>query len=595
MRLLHFLFLVLMAAPLAGSGALAADPAKTLHTLIVANETSFDPAVASDLGTLSINENLFDPLLRYDYLARPVRLVPNTLVAMPEITDGGRTYTFRLKPGIRFIADGAFKGRARELTAADYSYSLRRLYDPKLKSPWLFLFEGLLAGDEALRPRPGAVFDGDAPCPGIEVVDRHTLRLRLREPDANLLYKLAMPATGAVAREVMAAYGDDAGSHPVGTGPYRLKEWQRSYRILLEANPDFRETRYQPAGPVAAADQPIVQALAGRRLPLIGFIDIRVMEENQGRLLGFLGGEFDHLEQVPPALADVVLTGDQLKPELAARGLRLDFFSPLQTYYLWMNMEDPVLGGYTPEKIALRRAIAMAYPQAEDIRQAERGLALPAWSPLPPNAIGHDADYRPPVPQDLRLANALLDRFGYRRGADGLRRRPDGQTLHLTMHTLATGPGRLRDESWQRVFSSIGLSVSFVSDKKGEIIKASRQGRVQMYETNWVGDFPDGENFYQLLYGPNTGKVNYARFRLPAFDRLYEKARLLPDGPERRRLYRGMNQLIHFYSPWVLRIHPLSADLSQPWLQNLRRHPVAFTAWRYLDLDPGLATAAARH
>ena len=251
----------------------------------------------------------------------------------------------------------------------------------------------------------------------------------------------------------------------------------------------------------------------------------------------------------------------------------------------WMNMDDPVLGGYSPDKIALRRAIALSYNSQEDIRLMEKGLALAAQTPLPPNVLGYDPAYRSPLQFDLQLANALLDKFGYRRGPDGYRRLPDGQALHLQMLSEASTTGRLRDEVWRKNLEALGIRLSFKTDKHSEVIKAARLGQAQMAEANWIADFPDGENFYQLLYGANRGRANYARFNLPAFNQLYERARSMADTPERRRLYRDMAQYMHAYTPWIPRIHPLSADLVQPWVKNFKRHPVDFTNWRYLDVD----------
>ena len=169
------------------TGGRSADAAhaepKVLHAFLSTGETALDPAVASDVATLSLLENLFDPLLRYDYTARPVKLIPNTLAAMPEVTDGGKTYTFRLRQDVYFTPDAAVKSR-RQVTAADYVYSFKRLYDPALKSPWLYLFDGVVE---------------------MQAVDPFTLRIRLKAPDPNFLFYLAMPATGVVAREVVEA------------------------------------------------------------------------------------------------------------------------------------------------------------------------------------------------------------------------------------------------------------------------------------------------------------------------------------------------------------------------------------------------------
>ena len=555
-----------LSSGLAGAEPPAAAAPKVLHAFLSTGETGLDPAVASDIASLSLLENLFDPLLRYDYLARPVKLQANTLSAMPTVEDSGLSYTFQLRQDIYFTPDPAFKGVHRQVTAQDYVYSLKRLYDPTLKSPWLFLLEGKVAGDEALKTK----FSYDSNIAGLQAVDKFTLRIKLNAADPNFLFYLATPSTGVVAREVMEAYGAQAGNHPVGTGPFMMGRWKHSDQITLLANRDFRPTMFQ-----------------GRRLPLLDQVDIKIVEEYQSRVLGFLNGEFDFLEQLPESMKDMVLTADArptLKPALARQGMVLSPFPVLQTYYMWMNMDDPLIGGYSKEKLALRRAIALGYNSGEDVALMKKGLALPAATPLPPNVLGYDPAYRSPVAYDPALANALLDRYGYRKAADGFRTQPDGKPLTLVMHSESSTVGRLRDELWRKNLNAIGLKVVFKSDKKTEIIKASRLGSVMMFETNWVADFPDGENFYQLLYGPNSGRANYARFNLPAYNQRYEQSRSMGDSPQRTALYDEMAQLIHAYTPWVLLTHPISADLQQPWLKHYQRHPVELTNWRYLDV-----------
>lgn len=569
-------------------GTASAAPPKVLHMFLSTSETGLDPAVASDIATLSLLENLFDPLLRYDYLARPVKLQGNTATGLPEISQDGLTYTFHLRRGIHFTPDPAFKGGKREVTAADYVYSIKRLYDPALKSPWSFMFDGKLLGDAALKDK----FSYATEIPGLQAPDRYTLRIRLSAPDNNFLFYLATPASGVVAREVIEAYPGQAGNHPVGTGPFMLGDWKRSDRIVLLANPDSTAVFHGTPG-ADPADQAIAKALEGQRLPRVDRVEVKIAEEFQGRMLGFLNGEYDYLEQVPESMTDMVIDNGKLKPDLVRRGMQLYRFPVLQTYYMWMNMQDPVLGGYGKDKIALRRAISLSYDSAEDIALLKKGFAMKAESPLPPGVLGYDPAYRSPVPHDPALANALLDRYGYdRRDPDGFRRMPKqggkpGETepLTLQMSSEATVGGRLRDELWRKCLNAVGLRVVFKSDKKTEIIKASRLGKVQMFESNWIADFPDGDNFYQLLYGPNAGRANYARFDLPAYNTRYEQARLLTDGPTRQKLYGEMNQLIHAYNPWVPLTHVLSADIRQPWLKNYKRHPVEFTQWRYLDVD----------
>jgi ABC-type transport system substrate-binding protein len=565
--------------------AQSAQPAepKVLHMFLSTSEAGLDPAVGSDLATLSLLENLFDPLLRYDYLARPVKLQANTAASLPAVADGGRTYTFHLRPGVYFSPDPAFKDKKREVTAQDYVYSFKRLYDPTLRSPFGYIFDGKLVGDAALKKN----FSYATEIPGLQAVDRYTLRIRLNEPDNNFLFYMAMPAASVVAREVIEAYPGQAGNHPVGTGPFMIGEWKHSDRIVLLANPASGAVFHTSLGEQNnAEDKALAAALEGQHLPRVDRVEVKIAEEFQGRMLGFLNGEYDYLEQVPESMTDMVIKDGKLKPELGARGMQLYRFPVLQTYYMWMNMEDPVVGGYTKDRIALRRAISLSYNNVEDIALLKKGFAMKADSPLPAGVLGYDPAYRSPVPYDPALANALLDRYGYdKRDQDGFRRQPNGEALTLMMSSEATVSGRLRDELWRKCLNAIGLRVMFKSDKKPEIIKASRLGKVQMFESNWVADFPDGDNFYQLLYGPNAGRANYARFNLPAYNERYEQARSLQDGPARQQLYFEMNQLIHAYNPWVPLTHVLSADIRQPWLKNYKRHPVEYTQWRYLDLD----------
>src|SRR5258706_4750096 len=231
-----------LALALAAALAHTADPRKVAHLALVSDPPGFDPAGPTDVYAAAIEEAIFDRLLTYDFLARPPKLVPLAAAAMPEITDGGRTYTVRLKKGAYFTADPAFNGTKRELTAQDFVYSAMRFVDPKMRSPYAFLFRGKLVGLDAVaeRSKASGKFDYDAKVPGLEVVDRYTIRYRLNEPDFTFGYILAHGSYGAVAREVVEAYGTGIAAHPVGSGPYMLKEWTPGLRVVLEANPDYR-------------------------------------------------------------------------------------------------------------------------------------------------------------------------------------------------------------------------------------------------------------------------------------------------------------------------------------------------------------------
>lgn len=575
----------------------AADPRKVVRVAFSAAETAFDPVAVSDLYSLTIVEGILEPMLTYDYLARPLKLVPNTLESMPEIGDAGSTYTFRLKRGILFADDPAFKGKPRELVASDYAYSMKRLLDPKLRSPWAFLLEGKIAALDRIareaRER-GSGLDYDSPLPGIEVVDRYTLRLHLDAPDYNLLYIFAMPTLSAVAREVVERYGADIGSHPVGTGAYRLKEWVRSSKIVLEASPSYREEYF--AGQPAAGDREAERLSAqsrGRRMPAVGRVEVSINEEPQPRYLAFLSGDLDYLG-VPSEFAPISVPGGKLAPNLARRGIRLSRFVEPDVTYTYFNMDDPVVGGYSREKVALRRAISLAYDTRAEIAVLLKDQAIPAQTPIPPGVAGYDPRVKNAAREyDPARARALLDYYGYRDvDGDGYRELPDGRPLELEYASTTTTRDRQFDELWKRCMDAIGIKIKFRKAKWPDLLKESKLGRLQMKGSAWAADYPDGDNFLQLLYGPNAGQANDARFRLREFDRLYEQAKRLPDSPERNALYRDMTRYVIAYAPWKLGVHRVASTLVQPWIVGYRDHPILHATWKYLDVDLARRSAA---
>jgi oligopeptide transport system substrate-binding protein len=578
---------------------LAADPAKVIRQVFPAAETGFDPAGVQDLYSATIEQAVFETLLTYDYLARPSKLVPLTAEALPEIADNGKTYTLHVRKGIYFIDDPVFKGKKRELTAADYAYSLKRLIDPKIRSPWAWLVEGKIAGlDElAAAAKKSGTFDYDANVAGLETPDRYTLRIRLNNTDYNLSYILAHEPTSAVAREVIEAYADSAGramANPVGTGAYRLKQWVRSSKIILDANPGYRgfTWNFTSSDP---ADQKLIAEMKGKKMPQVGRVEVSIIEEDQARLLAFQSGELDLMDLGGP-LAPNVLDGDKLKPEFAKKGIKLSrIIDPAIIYHYW-NMQDPIVGGMTKEKIALRRAMALAYNVDEEVKIVRNSQAIEAEYPIPPGVVGYDAAYRSPVKHDVVTANKLLDTFGYKKGADGWRNLPDGKPFTIRYASRPDSLGRQQDELWKKALTSIGVRMEVQKDKFPELLKLERQCKLMMRTASWIADWPDAENFMQLLYGPNTGQNNNACAKFPEYDRLYEQSIRMPPSPARDKLYHEMTKIIEAYAPWRLDVLTYRNMLVQPRVQGYRKHPILHNEWAYIDVAPkgaGAAPAAA--
>jgi len=583
---------------LAASAASPAHAEKVFRYAFLIAETGFDPAQISDLYSTYLVDNIFDTPLKYDYLARPSKLVPNTLSEMPVVSDEGTLYTMKVKPGIYFDDDEAFHGKKRELTAADYVYSIKRLFDPQLRSPNLFHFEGKVVGmDEVLaKARKSGVMDYDSEVEGLRALDRYTFQLRMKQPNYNVLYYLAYCSlTCAVAREVGDAWGIRTSEHPVGTGPYRLAFWKRSSKMVFEKNPNYREEFYDAhPNPGDTRGEAIVAENKGKRLPMIDRVEVYIVEEPQPRWLAFLNGDHDMIERLPAEFSNVAIPGGHIAPNLAKRGIYLDRQPGMELTYSYFAMQDPVVGGYTPDKVALRRAIVLANDIDQEIHIARKNQAIPAQSPIGPGVNGYDPDFHTSASEyDPSKAKALLDMYGYVDcDGDGWRDLPRANAAAPCKPFVieyATSPGsdqQVLAELWKKNMDAIGVRMTFRREKWPDLLKASHAGKLQMWGLGWSAAIPDADEFFVTLYGPNAGEANHARFQLPEFDRLYEQAKRLPEGPERNALYREMSRLVLVYSPWRLGVHRYYNDLVQPWVVGYERHPVLRGFWKFIDIDP---------
>ena len=562
---------------------------KVIRTAYTSAERGFDCARESDEGTGIFCDNIFDSLLQYDHLARPIKLQPRAAVALPEITDGGRTYTLRIKPGIYFTPDPAFGGKRRELVAADYVYSFKRFVDPKVRAQWAFLLEGKVVGLDALgaEAKKTGKFDYDKPIEGLQAPSKYEFRLRLIEPDYNMLYILAMPATIAMAREVVERYGDAVTEHPVGTGPYMLGRWKRSAFIELLANPDFREEYFQTAGGEDERDAAIERHLKGKRLPLVGRIEVSIIEEHQPRWLAFLNNEHDYIRPVPVEFIDMAMPGGKLAPNLERRGIQVRPDEIAWITYTTFNMNDPVVGGYTPQKIALRRAMQMAYPIDEEIAIIYKNQAIKIQSYISPGMAGYLPETTPTLEYNPAKAKALLDMYGYvDRDGDGWREMPDGSTLVIDQASTPDQRTRERNKLWSRAMADIGIRMTFNKvEKLPDLRKQAQLGKVQCFTYGWIADYPDGENFLQLFLTKSIGGANYTMFSNAEYDALYEKAKIMPDSPERTEIYRRMVHILWVYGPWRVNSLLRNTDMIQPWVIGFKKHPFAHDPWRYLDVD----------
>ena len=380
------------------------------------------------------------------------------------------------------------------------------------------------------------------------------------------------------------------GAHPVGSGPFKLGAWRRASRIELVRNPGFRE-EFFAAEPEAedAEAQRIGAALAGRRLPLLERVEISVITEAQPRWLAFLEGSLDQLE-LPNEFAALAVPKDRLAPHLARRGVRLQRALQPDISLTYFNMDDPLVGGNAPDKVALRRAVSLAFDGAHYNRVVRNGQAVTAQSTVAPFTSGYSDEYRSEMSKHGRAeAAALLDLFGYvDANRDGWRERPDGSALVLRMASTPDQTARRRNEVWRKYMAAVGLSMEFDIATWPDLLKMSRAGGLMMWGFGWLSRSPDGDFFLGIGYGPNAGESNDAHFALPEFDRLFERQGVLPDGPQRDALMHQAKNLLVAYMPYKVQAHNIVNDLVQPWVRGYWRHPFMRDGWRYVGVDAPL-------
>ncbi len=575
------------------SHARAADPAKVLR-FALPDITSLDPQQGTDLYSTRVATALFEGLYQYDYLASPAKIVPNAAAAMPEIADGGRTWTIRLKRGMRFVDDPVFRGKPREVVAGDFVYALKRWIDPTLKGGGEPALTDLVVGARPVvdaAKAPGAKFDYDRPIEGLVAVDAHTLRIRTTAVDYTLLERLASLPSFAVAREAIEAAGADVMTKPVGSGPYVLKEWRKGSRIVLEANPGYRTFAFPSSAD--PAHRALEAEMGGAKLPAVGRIEIAIIEEFLPELLSFEKGDLDYVGLGGPVLGRVLQDG-KLRPELAARGVRHVRSVAPNLIFTYFNMDDPELGGFAPARIALRRAIGMGFNTPDFIRVMYQGQALPANQLLPPHVEGHDPSLPAKATYDPAAARALLDRFGYRdRDGDGYRETPEGKPFVLVHSSLPDSWSREADTLWLKSMDAIGLRLRVNTAPFADLLKQSLAGQLPMFNLGYRALDASGFQILATLWSRSPPDTNRSRFRLPEYDAAYEAFLRTPPGPERNALARRMSELVQNYAPMSFQVFSVVNVFVHPWVKGYYPSPFGFS-WKYLDVDPAARAAALR-
>lgn len=534
----------------------AAAAEKVLRVELRGAESSLDPAQATDVYSAALIQSIYETPLIYDYLARPVRLVPGVLASLPRSADDGRTWVLDIRPGLRFAPDPLFASSGRAVTAEDLRFSLQRLGDPALHSPYAFLLTEHIAHMQ------------------VRAALQLSITLRQAEPDFPRF--LALTATSVVPAAIVRADGGNLDVHPVGSGPYRLVERVRGAHFTLLANPDYRARSWD-----FTSSDPDLQGLQarmhGRPVPAIQRVEVQVIEEPQSAWLTFRQGQLD-LFWLQDVLAPVALTA-------LPAGVRLDrIANPVLNYFVF-NVRDRDFGGMQPAAIALRRAVFMAIDDRAYVHEVRADQAQLLAYPVPPGVPGEVAGYQGVLAFDPVAANALLDAFGFRRGSAGLRMRPDGRALVLRFNSRPDATGRAEEEFLRRALARIGIGVQAERMPVSEFLKAARACQLGFARHDWFADVPDGNDFFQLLSSGRIGATNYSCFQDPDWEQSWQRARAERDPTLQQAAYLRLARQAEVLGVWKPSHTSYRNVLVNPRVHGFHSHPFLWSVWQYLDVD----------
>jgi ABC-type transport system substrate-binding protein len=564
------------------------DPAKVLRLAVFDIET-LDPQRINDDPSNQVATAIFEGLYDWSYLDTPAHLEPVTATGMPEIGDGGRTWTLRLQPGIRFTDDPAFGGKPRELVAEDIVYSMKRALDPTLKRGGNAAVTDVLVGARAAvdAAEKSGRFDYDRVMPGLRALDRYTLQLTLLRPNYPVIESFL--TTQAVAREVIEATNGDARTRPVGTGPYQLREWLPGSRVVLDANPYYRTISFP--GSNDPRDAELVRSMKGVPLPQIGVIEISVIDEELTRVLEFDRGKLDYVVLTGVAGARALVNG-KLKPEYAERGVVRRAYPEPYVTSLFFNMRDPAVGGMDIPHIALRRAMALAIDLDAMVDVVYAGQGSAANQFIPPRVQGHE-DALPPKPYDPALANALLDKVGYvHRDAQGYRMTPNRQPLIVGLTLRTASVSREIQTLVKKNMDAIGVRMSFKLTPFQELLKEGDSGQYQMNSFT-MGGLPTAFGNTSRFNSRAPPTENPTRFAMARYDRAFDAYISTSDPAEQALTAATMSAIIRFYVPVIPMVFRTESELVQPWLKGFAP-PVFSYYYKFLDIDLDKQRASGR-
>ncbi len=544
-----------------------------LHQSRSADAKTLDPQAQFDSISGLFVRSLYDTLLDYHYLKRPYELIPVLLEEMPQISEDKKTLTFKLRKGIHFNDDPCFEaGKGRELVSDDVLYTIKRFADINVNAMSWFLLSDSVVGLDDMREKTKKILNLDydkEQVKGLEKIDSYTFKIHLIEPNPLALYSLAASSLSIIPKEAVTKYGEAFSRHPVGTGAFYLKEYRKKQTMTFVKNEHYF-MNYPTDGELGDKEKGFLED-AGKKLPLVNEVQLHYIPESQPEMLKFKNGELswvaldrDNFQQ----MAFFDKSGEiHLKDDLA-NDFKIYTEPGLVTTYIVFNMKDTIA-----QNKNLRKAIAHAIDFKKKIELLSNGRGLTLGSIVPLSIGGSEKDIgNYGIPFDLEKARDYMKKAGY-----------GDKTLQLVM-TIG-GTTTMYQNLYEFLRDSLDkIGIDLKPDYKTwpSYLKSTQIGDFQMATAAWAADYPDPENFYQLLFSENT---RGSAFKNDEYDKLYDEMRFMQNSPERFEIIKKMAQILQEEVPVIFDSTPLVSGLVQNWLTNFKRNIMVDYPFKYLNVN----------
>jgi ABC-type transport system substrate-binding protein len=581
------LILVLIGAVFVISGCGGKDSAKdsnemVLRTAMYTKITSMDPGAMRDVYSMIVTSQICEPLFQYHFLKRPYELEPLVAEAMPEISDDSLTYTIRIKKGAYFQDDECFPdGKGRELKAEDFVYAIKRIANLKYLSQNWAMFDDHIVGLDEFREytkdfKSETDVDYSREVEGLKAIDDYTLVIKLTRPWPQMLSTaLADISSSPIAKEAVEHYGKDIIAHPVGTGPFMLNSWLRGSFIEMVRNPNFRGELYPSEGAPGDAEKGYLDD-AGKMMPFADRVIWRVIEEYQPAWLLFMQGKLDASVIPKDNYNEAMTEGRELTDKMKDLQIELKTGKDPSVFWIGFNMLDEVVGKNRP----LRRAISYALDRERSNEIFFNGLWDIAHGVVSPVMDSYDPSIKDKgyAKHDPDKARELLKEAEKVHG---------GKIPMLTLAIPGTGTfQRQKGQFLQRTLEAVGLEIELDFMDWPTYQEKMNTRSLQLFESGAGASIPDAEDimrcFYSKYWAPGSNSFNYKN---EEFDRLYEKATIMFDSPERKELYRQMELIVLEDCPAAFLSHRVKYILIHDWYKNYKLHAFQYGLSKYRRVD----------